>query len=67
MIAPLDYPEADTLPEPPADWFTNHDALVLLTAHLADHGHNGAAVAAAVEKPWNYADEYKLAVWEAAQ
>lgn len=56
-------PSADDLP---ADWWRDHDAMVTLTAYMAEHGHDGKAIAHAVEKPWKYGDEYALAlVWAA--
>ena len=42
-------------------WYEDHENLVMLTSYLADNGANGAAVAHAVEKPWNYEDEFRAA------
>jgi len=55
------------LPNPDTDdkWYENHDALVMLTAFLADRSPTDAKdVAFAVEKPWKYEDEYKEALAE---
>ena len=38
-----------------------HEDLVVLTAWLADRGHDAKTVAYAVEKPWKYTDELSLA------
>lgn len=48
---------------PPVEqqWFTDHANLILLTAHLADTGHKAKTIAYAVEKPWKYEAEFRLA------
>lgn len=57
-------PNPDLLPDPIAGWHDVHANMVLLTSYLADHGSDAGTVAHAVEKPWNYQDEFKLALWE---
>jgi hypothetical protein len=43
-------------------WYAQHDNLILLTAHLAeDSSVRGSTIAHAVEKPWNYEDEFRAA------
>lgn len=43
------------------EWFADHANLILLTAHLADTGHNAKTIAYAVEKPWKYEAEFRAA------
>lgn len=48
-------------------WFQRHEAIVLLTSHMADEGYSAQDIAYAVEKPWKYEDIYSLAVAAAEQ
>jgi hypothetical protein len=41
---------------------TSHEFLVKLTAFLADQGTSSDEIAAAVEKPWKWKDEYAVGV-----
>lgn len=45
-------------------WWEHHSALIVLTAHLADHGSSAAEVAYAVEKPWKFEEAYHQALAE---
>ena len=43
-------------------WYAKHDNLVTLTAFLAENAYTKAReIADAVEKPWKYEDEFRLA------
>lgn len=42
-------------------WYGDHSNLVMLTAWLADHGRDAQEVAYAVEKPWDFEEEYREA------
>ena len=45
-----------------SNWYTDHDNLVLMTAWLADRsGTTALTVAYAVEKPWKYEGDFRLA------
>lgn len=54
-------------PLPSAPWYAVHDNLVTLTSWMADEGYDGSEIAHAVEKPWNYEDEFKQAQREASE
>lgn len=58
-----DNPHADLLPDPDGNWHENHDNVVMLARWLADDGRSAYEVADAVEKPWKFTDEYKIARW----
>jgi hypothetical protein len=42
-------------------WWETHDNLVTLTAWMAENQFEASEVARAVEKPWNYTDEFMSA------
>ena len=48
--------------ETAAPWYTDHVNLSRLAAWMADEGYAAREVAAMLEKPWHYGDE-----WERAQ
>lgn len=56
-----------TVDDLPTDWWRDHDALVTLTAYMAETQGDAKAIAHAVEKPWHYADEYVQALAWAAE
>lgn len=43
------------------EWYYRIPELVLLTSYMAEHGRDAKEVADAVEKPWNYEEEYAAA------
>ena len=53
---------ADIITEGYDAWYTHHDELVRLVGYMADTGATAREVAAAVEKPWKYEDEYRAAL-----
>jgi hypothetical protein len=59
-------PNPDLLPEPEdADcWHESHDNIVLLVQWMAHDGQSAYNVADAVEKPWKFLDEYKMARYD---
>jgi hypothetical protein len=54
--------------EPESDWWTDYRNIIRLTRWMADHGGWDAGdIAYAVEKPWKYTDEFRLAQKEAEE
>lgn len=45
-----------------AKWWETHDNIVTLTSWMADNYYEAKVVAHAVEKPWNYTEEYLQAL-----
>lgn len=59
-----DNPHAELLPDPDGNWHESHDNVVILTRWMADDGRSAYEVADAVEKPWKFTDEYKMARYD---
>jgi hypothetical protein len=46
-------------PPPPPEWWLVHENLATLAQWMADIGNSAHDVAAMVEKPWHYEEEWK--------
>jgi hypothetical protein len=55
-------PEAEKPSVPEPLWYMDHSNIVTLATYLADRGDDAHDVVRAVEKPWNYEDEYREAL-----